>query len=114
MSGEWKAVEDASLLKEGDRIRWTVEARVLVPAEGAFDVHVVFDGGRGTSLPPATLNAGKLERQERPLGVGDEARFRAGGRQPWEIVATHDDYALLKNGSDYTSSSLHDLERVEQ
>jgi hypothetical protein len=103
----------AADLREGDRVRVALEGRVLeVRAKGA--VCVDFDGSPliSTEIDMFTLNAGKLEREERPLQVGDRAQAAVSGSYG-EILAIHDDLAWFKyDGAGPKSVPLDNLERV--
>lgn len=79
VESKWSPVK-AEDLREGDRVRVTLEGRVVDGASKSY-VNVVFDrqddDGCHNSIRKTALNAGKLERQERPLQVGDVVASRS-------------------------------------
>lgn len=114
---EWKTVEDASLLKEGDRVRLTLDLEIRDKDASSSGARVWTDG-RAYWFSSDLLNAGKLERQERPLGVGDRVKYAGNPASThgailhviderawvrWDRYQTYDDVVLIAQ-----------LERVEQ
>ena len=92
----WEACR-AEELKDGDRIRVTLEG-VVKNVCAARHVGVILVGSASSDyLDRIALNAGKLERQVRPLEVGDAAL--ADG-QPVRILAIDDVYAWVRQEDD--------------
>lgn len=75
----------AAELKEGDRVRVTLEGAVILGDPGDTRIHFRGSPETCTAMWPSTLDAGKLEREERPLQVGDRVRDMPGSH--WEVVA---------------------------